>query len=125
MVGSGTLVVDSLSKTANIAGNMLYKNAINAVARQVEKGVNIGDAFSGYAVFPPILIQMAKIGQETGKLDESLLRVSEYFEREVDEITKTLTTALEPFIMVVLGGGVAFLIVSIITPIYSLTDAIR
>lgn len=125
LVGAGTLVVESLSKTADVAGNMLYKNAIVGVAKQVERGVNIGDAFSGYAVFPPILVQMAKIGQETGKLDESLLRVSEYFEREVDETTKTLTTALEPFIMVVLGAGVAFLIISIITPIYSLTSAIQ
>lgn len=125
LVGAGTLVVESLEKTADVAGNMLYRSAILGVAKQVEKGVNIGDAFSGYTIFPPILTQMAKIGQETGKLDESMLRVSEYFEREVDQTTKTLTTALEPFIMVVLGAGVAFLIISIITPIYSLTSAIQ
>lgn len=125
LVGAGTLVVESLGKTSDVAGNLLYKSAIQGVAKQVERGVNIGDAFSGYAVFPPILTQMAKIGQETGKLDESMLRVSEYFEREVDQTTKTLTTAMEPFIMVVLGAGVAFLIISIITPIYSLTSAIQ
>ncbi len=123
LVGSGTLVVESLDQTANVTGNLIYKNAVLGAAKQVEKGVGIGDALSGYAIFPPILVQMAKIGEETGKLDESLLRVSEYFEREVDETTKTLTTAMEPIIIVVLGAGVAFLIVSIITPIYSLTSA--
>jgi type IV pilus assembly protein PilC len=68
---------------------------------------------------------MVKIGEETGKLDESLLKVSEYFEREVDQTVKTLTTAMEPIIMIILGIGVAFLIISIITPIYSLTSAIQ
>lgn len=125
LVGAGTLIVEALNQTANTAGNTLYKNAIAAVAKQVEKGVNIAEAFSGYSVFPPILVQMAKIGEETGKIDESLLRVSEYFEREVDQTTKTLTTAMEPIIIVVLGAGVAFLIISIITPIYSLTSAIK
>ncbi len=123
LVGAGTLVVEALNQTADVAGNVLYKNAVLAVAEQVEKGVSIADAFSGYVVFPPILVQMAKIGEETGKIDDSLLRVSEYFEREVDQTTKTLTTAMEPFIMVVLGAGVAFLIISIITPIYSLTSS--
>ncbi|MBI2430415.1 MAG: type II secretion system F family protein [Candidatus Levybacteria bacterium] len=125
LIASGTLVVESLNQVADVAGNVLYKNAVLSIAKQIEKGVSIGDAFSGYAIFPPILVQMAKIGEETGKLDESLLRVSEYFEREVDETTKTLTTAMEPFIIVVLGLGVAFLIVSIITPIYNLTSAIK
>lgn len=125
LVGAGTLVVEALHQTADVAGNKLYKNAIVGVAQHVEKGVGVGDALSGYTLFPPILVQMAKIGEQTGKLDESLMRVSEYFEREVDQTTKTLTTAMEPFIMVVLGGGVAFLIVSIITPIYNLTSAIK
>jgi type IV pilus assembly protein PilC len=68
---------------------------------------------------------MVKIGEQTGKLDESLLKVSEYFEREVDGTVKTLTTAMEPFIMIVLGVGVSFLIISIITPIYNLTSSIQ
>lgn len=125
LISSGTLVVEALQQTAEIVGNTLYKNAVLGVAEQVEKGVNIGDAISGYSVFPPILVQMTKIGGQTGKLDESLLRVSEYFEREVEQTTKALTTAIEPIIMVVLGLGVAFLVVSIITPIYNLTSSIQ
>ncbi len=125
LVGTGTLVVDSLLETADTAGNIHYRNAIKDVSKQVEKGVTIGDAMSVYPLFPPILIQLVKIGEQTGKVDESLTKASEYFERDVDQTVKTLTTAMEPFIMIVLGIGVAFLIISVITPIYSLISSIQ
>jgi type IV pilus assembly protein PilC len=125
LVGTGTLVVEALNETANIAGNVHYKNAILAVGNQVEKGVSVGQSMSYSPLFPPILVQLVKIGEQTGKMDENLQKASEYFEREVDQTVKTLTTAMEPFIMVVLGIGVAFLIISVITPIYSLISSIQ
>lgn len=125
LVGTGTLVVEALNQTSDVAGNILYKNAIIGVSKRVEKGITIGDAMSVYSLFPPILVQTVRIGEQTGKLDESLMRVSEYFEREVEQSVKTLTTAMEPFIMIVLGLGVAFLVFSIITPIYSLVSSIQ
>jgi type IV pilus assembly protein PilC len=125
LVGAGTLVVESLNQSADVTGNLVYQNAIVDVAKRVEKGITVGDALSTYFIFPPILVQMVRIGEQTGKLDESLLKVSEYFEREVEGKVKGLTTALEPVIMVVLGVSVAFLIISIITPIYNLTSSIQ
>ena len=125
MSGSGTLVVQSLIESADVAGNLVYKNAILDTSRKVEKGLSVGDVLSSYNIFPPILTQMVKIGEQTGKLDDSLLRVSGYFENEVQGKVKNLTTAMEPFIMIILGIGVAFLILSIITPIYSLTSSIQ
>jgi len=125
LVGTGTLVVEALMETSGTTGNINYKNAIVEVSKQVEKGVTIGDAMSYSPLFPPLLIQLVKIGEQTGKVDETLTKASEYFEREVDGQVKTLTTAMEPFIMIVLGIGVAFLIISIITPIYSLISNIQ
>src|SRR5260221_4787518 len=125
LIGSGTLVVLSLNQAADISGNVMYKNAILDIAKRVEKGISVGDAMAAYAIFPPILVQMVKIGEQTGKLDESLIKVSEYFEREVGGTVKTLTTAMKPLIMIVLGVSVAFLIISIITPIYNLTSSIQ
>jgi len=125
LVGTGTLVVQALVETADTTGNINYKNAILAVSKQVEKGVTVGDAMSYYPLFPSLLIQLVKIGEQTGKIDETLTKASEYFEREVNEAVKGLTTAMEPFIMVILGIGVAFLIISIITPIYSLISSIQ
>jgi len=125
LVGTGTLVVEALLETAETTGNVNYRNAIAAVSRQVEKGVSVGDALSYYPLFPPLLIQLVKVGEQTGKIDETLGKASEYFEREVDGKVKTLTTAMEPFIMIVLGIAVAFLIISVITPIYSLISSIQ
>lgn len=125
LIGTGTLVVESLLEIADTTGNIHYKNAIKGVSKQVEKGVSVGDAMSSYTLFPPMLVQLVKIGEQTGKLDETLTKASEYFEGEVNQTVKTLTTALEPFIMLVLGIGVAFLIVSVITPIYSLISSLQ
>jgi type IV pilus assembly protein PilC len=125
LVGTGTLVVQSLVQTADTTGNVLFKTAILDIAKMVEKGVGIGDSMSSYTLFPPMLIQLVKIGEQTGKIDEGLLRASEYFEREVDQSVKTLTTAMEPIIMIVLGAGVAFLVFSVITPIYSLINGVQ
>lgn len=125
LVGTGTLVVESLLETADTTGNIHFKNAIKGVAKQVEKGVSIGDSMSAYPLFPPMLIQLIKVGEQTGKVDETLVKASEYFEDEVNQQVRTLTTALEPFIMIVLGIGVAFLIISVITPIYSLISNLQ
>jgi len=123
LVGTGTLVVQSLEQVSDVTGNIHYKNAIIDVSKRVEKGETIGDAMSHYVLFPPVLIQLIKSGEQTGKIDEILVKAAEYFEGEVDQTVKTLTTVMEPAIMVVLGIGVAFLIISVLTPIYSLISS--
>lgn len=125
LLGSGTLVVEALEKVSNITGNIHYKNAIDDVGKRVEKGVSIGDAMSLHYLFPQNLVELAKIGEQTGKLDETLVKASEYFENEVDQTVKTLSAAMEPIILIFLGIGVAFLVISILTPIYQITSSIK
>jgi type IV pilus assembly protein PilC len=125
LVGSGSLVVDSLVKSGDVVGNIHYKDAIVAVSKRVEKGVTVSDSLSASPLFPAYLVQMIKIGEQTGKLDESLIKASEYYEREVNQTVKTLTTLMEPIIMVLLALGVGFLIFAVITPIYSLLSSIQ
>lgn len=124
LISSGSLVVESLTKSADVINNVHYKEAIALVAKRVEKGIDIGDAMGASPLFPPMVVEMTKIGGETGKLDESLLKASEYFEREVEESVKVMTTLIEPIIMVILALGVGFLIIAIITPIYNLISSI-
>jgi len=124
LAGTGTLIVDALNQSAGVTGNVIYEKAIKNVGRKVEKGVHIGEAMESYPVFPPLLVQLVKVGEETGKMDENLLKASDYFEEEVNQAVKTLTTAMEPFIMIVLGIGVGFLVFSVISPIYGLLDSI-
>ncbi|HVZ58958.1 MAG TPA: type II secretion system F family protein [Patescibacteria group bacterium] len=125
LVGTGSLVVESLNQSSDVVGNVYYRQAIREVGKKVEKGISIGDAMLADPLFPSIIVEMVKIGEQTGKLDESLMKVSEYFEREVEQTIKTLTTAMEPFIMIILAVGVGFLILSIITPIYNLISQIQ
>lgn len=125
LMASGALVTTSLHQTAQVTGNVIYTEAILEIAGSVEKGISIGTAMESYPLFPSMLIQMVKLGEQTGKLDESLLKVSEYFQREVELTVRNLTTLIEPVIMVVLGLGVAFLVLGIITPIYNLTSSIK
>lgn len=125
LVGAGSLVVDSLVKSSEVVGNVIYKDAIVLISKRVEKGITMGDAMGASPLFPPMVVELVRIGEQTGKLDESLLRSSEYFEREVDQTVKNLTTLLEPIIIVILAIGVGFLIFSIITPIYGLISSIQ
>lgn len=125
LLASGTLVVDALNKTSDITGNIHYEEAIVDISKRVEKGISVGDAMFLHPLFPPNLIELVKIGEQAGKLDETLIRASEYFENEVNQAVKTLSTSLEPIILVVLGVGVAFLVISILTPIYQITSSIK
>jgi type IV pilus assembly protein PilC len=89
----------------------------------VEKGTPLSKAVENSEVFPAIIAQMSSVGEETGKMDEVLDKVARFFELEVEEQVKNLTTAIEPIIMIILGIGVALLMISIILPIYSITQA--
>jgi type IV pilus assembly protein PilC len=89
----------------------------------VEKGFPVAFAFAKHPeAFPFILSQMVAVGEETGKMEEVLTKVSHVFEVEADQKVKALTSAIEPLIMVLLGLGVGFLVIAVILPIYNLTS---
>ena len=125
LVGAGTSLIGALSIASDVSGNIFYKQALDNTSTLVEKGVGLSTALQNQNIFPPLMIQMVKVGESTGKIDESLLKISEYFERDLDLKVKTLTTAIEPILIIILGVSVAFLIISVITPIYSLISQIQ
>ncbi len=125
LVSSGASIIESLNTTANVANNYWYKKAVLSSSQLVEKGITLSDAMAHQNIFPPMVIQMVRVGESTGRIDESLLKISEYFERDLDVKVRTLTTAIEPILIIVLGISVAFLILSVITPIYSLISQIQ
>lgn len=125
LINSGSSIIQSINITAQTSENIWYRDALLNTAVLVEKGVNISDALTGQKIFPPLFIQMVKVGESTGKIDESLLRVADYFERDLDLKVKTLTTSIEPILIVTLGVTVGFIILSVITPIYSLISNIQ
>lgn len=125
LITSGIRILDALQILKNALGNVLYRNAITEISKKVERGAPLGETFAGYPVFPPIVSQMLRVGEETGKLDDTLMKLSKYFESESENLVKGLTTAIEPLIMVVLGVGVGFIVISVITPIYNLTSQFK
>lgn len=125
LVSSGTSLISAIGISAEVAGNIYYRNAFKNTATLVEKGVGLSDAMQNQNIFPPVMLQMVKVGETTGKIDESLLKIAEYFERDLDLKVKTLTTSIEPILIIVLGVSVAFLIMAVITPIYSLISQIQ
>ena len=123
LVGSGVPILDGLTIVADALESPTYTRSVKKIATNVERGFALGILFSRESLFPPIVGQMVTVGEETGKMDETLTRVAMFFETSSDEKVKRLTTALEPIILVALGGGVAFLVLSIVMPLYQLTQA--
>ena len=122
LIGSGILIVEAIEVTCKSLGSPNYEEKMREASKEVEKGLPLATALARTEIFPPILPEMIAVGEETGKLDEVLGKVSAYFEQEADVAVKGLTTAIEPIIMIILGVGVGFLMISIIMPIYNLTS---
>lgn len=125
LINSGVSILDGLSIVIETTDNIIYQNAFKEIYSQVEKGSSLGAAMTKEQIFPPLLVQMTTVGEQTGHLDETLMKVSAYFEMESALAIKALTTLIEPLILVVLGVGVGFLVISVITPIYNLTNSFQ
>lgn len=122
LLGSGITLLEAISIVTDSVENVVYRTALTEVSKQVEKGSSLSGALSHYDSFPTILHQMMSVGEETGKLDEVLKKLSVYFEQESEHAIKNMTTAIEPMIMIVLGLGVGAMVIAIIMPIYNLTS---
>jgi len=123
LLTAGISLNEAMQIVSEVAGNEVYKQAYLKIKERVEKGFSISESFSEHEeIFPPIVNQMVTTGEETGKLDEVLMRVADYFTVESEQSVKALTSAIEPMIIIFLGIGVGFLVVAILMPIYNLTS---
>jgi type II secretory pathway component PulF len=124
LISSGVLVLESIGIVKDATDNIVFQQALDRVYYSIQKGLTISFSLEKESVFPPILVQMTAVGERTGKIDEILRKMSEYFESESNIAIKSMMTAIEPLILVVLGGIVLFIVMAVITPIYSLTGSI-
>jgi len=125
LLGAGVSILDTIDIVIETSSNAVYQEAFAKIYKKIEKGQSLGKALEEEEIFPPILVQMATVGEQTGHLDETLMRISKYFEMESELAVKTMTTLIEPAILVFLGIGVGFLVISVITPIYQLTSSFK
>ena len=121
LLGAGIPIITALKVVAAILASPTFEEGIHVAIDKVERGSPLYVPLAENPAFPPILGQMLRVGEETGKIDEILERLAVYFEAESENLIRNLTTALEPVILVFLGVGVGILVLSIILPIYNLT----
>ncbi len=125
LITSGVPIVEGLRITSNTLTNHFFKDSLLAASRQVEKGKPLGETLANYSNFyAPIVTEMITIGEETGTLDNILEDVADFYENEVEEATKNLSTIIEPVLMIVIGAAVGFFAVAMIQPMSSLSSAI-
>jgi type II secretory pathway component PulF len=124
LLSAGVPVVEALRIVSDSIGNVVVEHDVKRVANQVEKGFPVSISFTESDFFPPIIGQMIAVGEETGKLDDVLQKVSSYYESESEQKVKGLTTAIEPIILMVMAVGVGFLMYAIIMPIYEITNKV-
>ena len=122
---AGVPILASLEITAETAGNLVISNAIHSARNAVREGGQIAPAMEKTEVFPVMALQMVSIGEETGEIDKMLMKVADFYENEVEESVKALTSLMEPLMIVVLGGMVGSIIVGMYLPIFSIMDKIK
>lgn len=122
LISAGISILDALRITSAAVGSKIIGAKMMMAASKVEKGQSLGLVLAELGEFPPIVPQMIAVGEQTGKMDEILDKLADYFEGESEQAVKNLTTAIEPMIMAVMGVGVGFLVMAVIMPIYNLTS---
>lgn len=121
---SGVSILDSLDIVVESTNNVVFQESFKRIRQKVEKGDTLGKSLESEGIYPPILVQMTTVGEQTGHLDDTLMHLANYFESESEAAIKALTTLIEPTILAVLGVAVGFIVIAIITPIFSLSNAV-
>jgi type IV pilus assembly protein PilC len=120
MFGAGVPLVEALDSVGGAAGNAVYLQATEQIQKEVSTGTALTMAMQNTGVFPTMVLQMASIGEESGSLDHMLGKAAEFYEEEVDEMVKGLSSLMEPFIIVILGVLIGGIVVSMYLPIFKL-----
>jgi type IV pilus assembly protein PilC len=123
MLTSGIPMVRALELTKDVVDNEIYRKAIDEAIEDVKGGMAISDSFAKHPEFPGILIQLIRVGEETGNLGEILGTLAKFYQREVTNAVDTLVGLIEPVMIVALSVGVGFLLASVLIPIYNISSA--
>ena len=118
MYSSGLTVLDALKISDKLVSNAVISKAVNDVRQLIEEGEMISNSFKEVKIFPPLVIRMLKVGENTGALDESLLNISYFYNREVKETVDKIEASLSPLITVILGGIMLWIMSAVLGPVY-------
>jgi type IV pilus assembly protein PilC len=124
LTSSGVPILDGLEITAKTSGNAIIEDAIMAVRKSVEEGKTLSDPLAETKVFPPMVVQMINVGEQTGALDQMLSKIADFYEEEVDTAVAGLMKLIEPLMITVLGGIIGTIVAAMYLPLYSILTQI-
>ncbi len=123
---SGVSITRAVEITEDVVQNIYYKKVLAQAKTAIERGETISSVFSANEnLYPVMMSEMIQVGEETGKLSDMLLQVAAFYEEEIENKTKNLSTIIEPLLMVVIGAGVGFFAISMISPLYTILGSIE
>ena len=125
LLQNGVPLLTALNIVKNVVGNILFAEVIDGAMDAVEKGNALANAITGNRCFPPISVQMISAGEQSGHLEEMLDRIADMYEREVEAAVITMTSMLEPVMILFMGVTVGFIVISMLLPIFDLNQMIR
>jgi type IV pilus assembly protein PilC len=124
LVSSGVPILEGLEITAKAAGNAVIKEAVMRTRASISSGQTIAGPLRESAIFPPMVVQMIAVGEETGALDEMLSKIADFYDDEVDSAVDTMTSVIEPIMIVLMGGVVGGMLVAMYLPMFKLVSVI-
>jgi type IV pilus assembly protein PilC len=125
LLKAGVPILTALEITADTVNNGVVGNAVDDVKGAVKEGESVAGPLASHAVFPPMVVQMIAVGEETGAMDTMLLKISEFYDQEVEATTESLTALLEPLMIGVLGGIVGGMVIALYMPMFAIFDLIE
>jgi type IV pilus assembly protein PilC len=124
LVSSGVPILEGLEITAKAAGNTIVREAVMKTRASISSGQTIAEPLKQSEVFPPMVVQMISVGEETGALDEMLCKIADFYDEEVDAAVDAMTSVIEPIMIVLMGGVVGGMVISMYLPIFNLVTVI-
>ncbi len=125
LIESGVSINKSLSIISRTLTNTYYRESLELATKEVQKGIDLSDTISCHKkLYPILMINMIKVGEETGTMGNALKQVAEFYEEEVSQVTENLSSIIEPVLMMIIGAAVGFFAISMIQPMYSLMEGI-
>ncbi|MBA2624609.1 MAG: type II secretion system F family protein [Acidimicrobiia bacterium] len=125
LLRSGVPVLESLEITSETVGNVVVANAVKDTQEAVRTGEALATPLSRHAVFPPMVVQMLAVGEETGNVDDMLDRVADFYDQEIEAMVEALTSLLEPLLIVVMGGTVGGMVVALYMPMFNIINLVQ
>lgn len=124
MISSGVPILQGLEVTAATAGNVVIKEAVDKTRASIREGESIADPLRTSNVFPPMVVQMISVGEETGELDKMLMKIAEFYDTEVDNAVKGLTSIIEPIVIVFMGVVIGGIVLAVFMPMLKLVNGV-